>query len=96
LSKWKVSWETKSGVSKKIHTQPNLSKTTGSNQKSIAEQLKLTINIPKKGNNACEEYDDDDIEKEEVEHENKRKKGKGKSGLADKGCLLDVSALFNE
>jgi superfamily II DNA or RNA helicase len=93
LSKWKVSWETKSGVSKKIHT--NLSKTTSSGQKTIAEQLKLTIKIPKKGDNSCEEYDDD-IEKEEVEHENKRKKGKGKSGLADKGCLLDVSALFNE
>jgi superfamily II DNA or RNA helicase len=93
LSKWKVSWETKSSVSKKIHT--NLSKTTASGQKSIAEQLKLTIKIPKKGDNACEEYDDD-IEKEEAEHENKRKKGKGKSGLADKGCLLDVSALFNE
>ena len=93
LSKWKVSWETKSSVSKKIHT--NLSKTTASGQKSIAEQLKLTIKIPKKGDNACEEYNDD-IEKEEAEHENKRKKGKGKSGLADKGCLLDVSALFNE
>ena len=38
----------------------------------------------------------DEFEKEEEEHENKRKKGKGKSGLADKGCLLDVSALFNE
>ena len=36
------------------------------------------------------------IEKEEEDHENKRKKGKGKSGLADKGCLLDVSALFKE
>ncbi len=91
LSKWKVSWETKSSVSKKIHP----TKTSGIGQKSIAEQLNLTIKIPKNGDNACEEYDDD-IEKEEVEHENKRKKVKGKSGLADKGCLLDVSALFNE
>jgi hypothetical protein len=89
LSKWKVSWGTKSSVSKKIHP------TKASGQKSIAEQLKLTIKIPKKGDNACEEYDDD-IEKEEEEHESKRKKGKGKSGLADKGCLLDVSALFKE
>jgi superfamily II DNA or RNA helicase len=85
LSKWKVSWEPK-----KI--QPT--KKAGSGQKSIAEQLKLTINIPKNSDNSREEYDD--IEKEEEEHENKRKKGKGKSGLADKGCLLDVSALFKE
>lgn len=85
LSKWKVSWEPK-----KI--QP--SKKAGLGQKSIAEQLKLTIKIPKNSDNSREEYDD--IEKEEEEHENKRKKGKGKSGLADKGCLLDVSALFKE
>jgi superfamily II DNA or RNA helicase len=84
LSKWKVSWDTKSSVSKKI----------GSGQKSIAEQLKLTIKIPKNSDKGCEEYDE--FEKEEEEHENKRKKGKGKSGLVDKGCLLDVSALFNE
>jgi hypothetical protein len=84
LSKWKVSWDTKSSVSKKI----------GSGQKSIAEQLKLTIKIPKKSNIGSEEYYD--VEKEEEDHENKRKKGKGKSGLADKGCLLDVSALFKE
>jgi superfamily II DNA or RNA helicase len=78
VSRWKVSWEPK-----KIQAvKPS------SSQKSIAEQLMLTLSLPKK---ECDEY-----EKEEEEHENKRKKGKGKSGLADKGCLLDVSALFNE
>jgi len=94
LSKWKVSWEQKSSVSKKIHTQP--SKMAGSGQKSIAEQLKLTIKIPKNSDNHNGDEECDEFEKEEKEHENKRKKGKGKSGLADKGCLLDVSALFNE
>jgi superfamily II DNA or RNA helicase len=88
LSKWKVSWEPKSSVSKKTHPV----KISG--QKSIAEQLMLTLSIPKKGDNGCEECDE--CEKEEEEHESKRKKGKGKSGLADKGCLLDVSALFKE
>jgi len=92
-TKWKVSWEPKSvansGVSKTIHP------TKIAGQKSIAEQLKLTIKIPKNGDNACEEYDDD-IEKEEAEHETKRNKSKGKSGLMGKGCLLDASALFGE
>jgi superfamily II DNA or RNA helicase len=88
LSKWKVSWEPKSSVSKKTHPV----KISG--QKSIAEQLMLTLSIPKKGDNGREECDE--CEKEEEEHESKRKKGKGKSGLADKGCLLDVSALFKE
>ena len=105
-TKWKVSWEPKSvansGVSKTIQsgagagamsTTKTAGKTTG--KKSIAEQLKLTINIPKNGDNACEEYDDD-IEKEEAEHETKRNKSKGKSGLMGKGCLLDASALFGE
>ena len=54
----------------------------------------LTLSIPKKSGNGREECDE--YEKEEEEHESKRKKGKGKSGLADKGCLLDVSALFKE
>jgi hypothetical protein len=88
LSKWKVSWEPKISVSKKTHP------TQTSGQKSIAEQLMLTLSIPKKGDNGREECDE--CEKEEEEHESKRKKGKGKSGLADKGCLLDVSALFKE
>jgi superfamily II DNA or RNA helicase len=94
LSKWKVSWEPKSSVSKKTHP------TQTSGQKSIAEQLMLTLSIPipipipKKSGNGREECDE--FEKEEEEHESKRKKGKGKSGLADKGCLLDVSALFKE
>ena len=98
LSKWKVSWEPKSSVSK------NADATQSSGKKSIAELLNLTISIPKKNtnnsnnsnnsNNDREEYDE--FEKEEEKHEDKRKKGKGKSGLLDKGCLLDVSALFNE
>jgi hypothetical protein len=88
LSKWKVSWEPKISVSKKTHP------TQTSGQKSIAEQLMLTLSIPKKSGNGREECDE--CEKEEEEHESKRKKGKGKSGLADKGCLLDVSALFKE
>jgi superfamily II DNA or RNA helicase len=96
-TKWKVSWEPKSGVgvSKTIHP----SKTAG--QKSIAEQLKITLSIPKCDDNdddvrnECDEYDDD-IEKEEAEHETKRNKSKGKSGLMGKGCLLDASALFGE
>ena len=83
VSRWKVSWEPK-----KI----NAAKPTG--QKNIAEQLMLTLSVPKKNDSVLEKCDE--FEKEEEEHENKRKKGKGKSGLADKGCLLDVSALFNE
>ena len=82
VSKWKVSWEPK-----KI----NAAKPMG--QKSVAQQLALTLNftvpVPKN-------HGGDDFDKEEEEHENKRKKGKGKSGLENKGCLLDVSALFNE
>jgi hypothetical protein len=93
-TKWKVSWEPKSvaysGVSKTIHS----AKIAG--QKTIAEQLKITLSIPKRDqDDACEEYDDD-IEKEEAEHETKRNKSKGKSGLMGKGCLLDASALFGE
>ena len=115
LSKWKVSWEPTvkdKGGSKNIRV----------GQKSIAEQLKikmnLTLTVPKNNdanntnannandanntnannandaNNKCEECDT--FEKEEEEHETKRKKGKGKLGLSDKGCLLDVSKLFNE
>jgi len=85
VSKWKVSWEPK-----KIQAaKPSSS----SSQKSIAEQLSLTlklnVSVPKNQSG-------DNFEKEEEEHENKRKKGKGKSGLENKGCLLDVSALFNE
>jgi hypothetical protein len=87
ISKWKVSWEPK-----KINAaKPSSS----SGQKSIAEQLSLSlslslnVSVPKNKSG-------DDFEKEEEEHENKRKKGKGKSGLENKGCLLDVSALFNE
>ena len=88
LSKWKVSWEPKTSVSKKTNA------TQSSGKKSIAELLNLTISIPKNNTSGhCEEYDE--FEKEEEKHEDKRKKGKGKSGLSDKGCLLDVSALFN-
>jgi len=95
LSKWKVSWEPKTSVSKKTQATPS------SGKKSIAELLNLTISIPKnnsnKNNNDCEECNEcDEFEKEEEKHEDKRKKGKGKSGLSDKGCLLDVSALFSE
>lgn len=89
-TKWKVSWEPKSGVSK------TAGKTTG--QKSIAEQLKITLSIPKRDDddhrNECDECDE--FEKEEAEHETKRNKSKGKSGLMGKGCLLDASALFGE
>ena len=88
-TKWKVSWEPKSvansGVSKTIHP----SKTAG--QKSIAEQLKITLSIPKRDHDECDEF-----EKEEAEHETKRNNSKGKSGLMGKGCLLDASALFGE
>jgi superfamily II DNA or RNA helicase len=77
VSRWKVSWEPK-----KIQAAKPMG------QKSIAEQLMLTLSVPKK--------ERDEYEKDEEEHENKRKKGKGKSGLENKGCLLDVSALFNE
>jgi hypothetical protein len=104
ISKWKVSWEHKiattkarsgagdASVSKKIQS------TNPSGQKSIAEQLKLTLTVPKKNDNICDNNHEecDEFEKEEEEHENKRKRGKGKSGLENKGCLLDVSALFNE
>jgi superfamily II DNA or RNA helicase len=92
LSKWKVSWEPKSSLSKKTQAaHPSHS----SGKKSIAEQLNLTISIPKNNTSGhCEEYDE--FEKEEEKHEDKRKKGKGKSGLVDKGCLLDMSALFGE
>jgi superfamily II DNA or RNA helicase len=83
VSRWKVSWEPK-----KI----NAAKPTG--KKSIAEQLMLTLSVPKKNDNVLEKCDE--LDKEEEEHENKRKKGRGKSGLENKGCLLDVSALFNE
>jgi superfamily II DNA or RNA helicase len=93
LSKWKVSWEPTvkdNGASKKIQT----------GQKSIAEQLKLNVNlmlsVPKKNNNTNIYEECENFEKEEEEHEMKRKKGKGKLGLSDKGCLLDVSALFKE
>ena len=78
-------------MSKTIHP----SKTTG--QKSIAEQLKITLSIPKRDDNdddVCNECDE--YEKEEAEHETKRNKSKGKSGLMGKGCLLDASALFGE
>ena len=122
-SKWKVSSEVKVkgkggsagggvDVSKKI--QSNSGSKSGA-KKSIAEQLNLTISIPKKKKNEFDEGDEyneedecsvsdecderqerDEVEKEEEEHENKRKKGRGKSGLSDKGCLLDVSALFKE
>ena len=85
VSKWKVSWEPK-----KINAAKSSS---SSGQKSVAQQLALTLNftvpVPKN-------HGGDDFDKEEEEHENKRKKGKGKSGLENKGCLLDVSALFNE
>jgi superfamily II DNA or RNA helicase len=95
VSKWKVSWEPK----KTQAAKPSSS----SSKKSIAEQLslslspssssspssKLNVSLPKNQSG-------DECEKEEEEHENKRKKGKGKSGLANKGCLLDVSSLFNE
>jgi hypothetical protein len=89
ISKWKVSWEPK----KTQAAKPSSS----SSKKSIAEQLvlslsplsKLNVSLPKNQSG-------DECEKEEEEHENKRKKGKGKSGLANKGCLLDVSSLFNE
>jgi len=83
VSKWKVSWEPKKINAAKQH----------SSQKSVAEQLAITLNftvpVPKN-------HGGDDFDKEEEEHENKRKKGKGKSGLENKGCLLDVSTLFNE
>ena len=85
VSKWKVSWEPK-----KINA---VKSSSSSGQKSVAQQLALTLNftvpVPKN-------HGGDDFDKEEEEHENKRKKGKGKSGLENKGCLLDVSALFNE
>ena len=108
-SKWKVSSEAKvsgkcGGVSKKI--QSGSGSKSGA-KKSIAEQLNLTISIPKKNKNDCDEFEDcnefeecdereecDEFEKEEEEHENKRNKSRGKSGLTGKGCLLDVSALF--
>jgi superfamily II DNA or RNA helicase len=91
VSKWKVSWESKTSVSKKTNA------TQSSGKKSIAELLNLTISIPKKNSNECEECNEcDEFEKEEEKHEDKRKKGKGKSGLVDKGCLLDMSALFGE
>jgi hypothetical protein len=89
VSKWKVSWEPK----KTQAAKPSSS----SGQKSIAEQLVLSLSlnlnraVPMPKNQSG-----DECEKEEEEHENKRKKGKGKSGLENKGCLIDVSALFNE
>ena len=86
VSKWKVSWEPK-----KINAAKAAKPSSSSGQKSIAEQLSLSLNVSVPKNKSG-----DDFEKEEEEHENKRKKGKGKSGLENKGCLLDVSALFNE
>jgi superfamily II DNA or RNA helicase len=87
VSKWKVSWEPK-----KINAAKSSS---SSGQKSVAQQLALSLSL----NRAVpvpKNHGGDDFDKEEEEHENKRKKGKGKSGLENKGCLLDVSALFNE
>ena len=87
VSKWKVSWEPK-----KINA---VKSSSSSGQKSVAQQLALSLSL----NRAVpvpKNKSGDDFEKEEEEHENKRKKGKGKSGLENKGCLLDVSALFNE
>lgn len=102
-TKWKVSWEPKRGVgvgvgvSKTIQSG-TMTKTMG--QKSIAEQLKITLSIPKgdRDNNTNTDTDTgcDEYEKEEAEHETKRNKSKGKSGLMGKGCLLDASALFGE
>ena len=72
-----------------------MGKTTG--QKSIAEQLKITLSIPKRDDNDDDDRNEcDEFEKEEAEHENNRNKSKGKSGLMGKGCLLDASALFGE
>jgi superfamily II DNA or RNA helicase len=107
ISKWKVSWEPKSAIIKvrsgagdATSVSKKIQATTPSGQKSIAEQLKLklTLTVPKKNDNICDNNHEecDEFEKEEEEHENKRKRGKGKSGLENKGCLLDVSALFNE
>jgi superfamily II DNA or RNA helicase len=89
VSKWKVSWEPK-----KIQAAK-----PSSGQKSIAEQLALSLTLNLNHNHTVpvpKNQSGDDFEKEEEEHENKRKKGKGKSGLENKGCLLDVSSLFNE
>jgi hypothetical protein len=92
LSRWKVSWEPSvknKGVLKNI--QPG--------QKSIAEQMKIKMNLTltvSKNTSDNANGECDTFEKEEEEHETKRKKGKGKLGLSDKGCLLDVSKLFNE
>jgi hypothetical protein len=108
-TKWKVSWEPKRSVSKMI--QPGATSTTQTQtqtqtmgKKSIAEQLNITLSIPKNHDNAGAYVGAgadagaifDEFEKEESEHENKRNKSKGKSGLMGKGCLLDVSALFGE
>ena len=101
-TKWKVSWEPKRGVgvgvSKTIQSGATATKTMG--QKSIVEQLKITLSIPKgdRDNNTNTDTDTgcDEYEKEEAEHETKRNKSKGKSGLMGKGCLLDASALFGE
>jgi superfamily II DNA or RNA helicase len=106
ISKWKVSSEPK-GVSKKTQS----SSKTGA-KKSIAEQLNITLSIPKSKKNIryesgeeCDmvpndeqnsEIDEDDNDNEEIEHEKKRNSSRGKSGLMGKGCLIDVSALFKE
>ena len=103
-TKWKVSWEPKRGVSKTIQSGSGTTATTATTkttgQKSIAEQLKITLSIPKgdRDNNTNTDTDTgcDEFDKEEDVHETKRNKSKGKSGLMGKGCLLDASALFGE
>jgi superfamily II DNA or RNA helicase len=100
-TKWKVSWEPKRGVSKTIQSGSGATATTKTmGQKSIAEQLKITLSIPKgdRDNNTNTDTDTgcDEFDKEEDVHETKRNKSKGKSGLMGKGCLLDASALFGE